>query len=66
MVGTWDKLDDGSWGVSVRVGGKGASMIGEVVVVRRKDKTTCNARLVALVADYGDGDVATYRAEALS
>lgn len=66
MVGMWDKLDDGTWGVSVRVGGKGASMVGEVVVVRRKDKTTCNAMLTALVTDYGVGDVAIFRAESLS
>ena len=61
MVGTWDKLDDGSWGVQVRCGGRGAEMVGQMIVVRRKDKTTSNETLGALVADYGQGDVAVYR-----
>jgi len=61
MVAAWDKLDDGSWGVMVRCGGRGASMVGQVVVARRRDKTTSNVTLGALVADYGQGDVCVYR-----
>lgn len=60
MVGTWDKLDDGSWGVQVRAGGNGAALVGEIVVVRRRDRTSSNVTLGRLVADYGAGDVAVY------
>jgi hypothetical protein len=60
-VGSWDKLSDGSWGVMVRCGGRGTEMVGQTVVVRRKDRSTSNVMLGALVADYGQGDVAVYQ-----
>ncbi len=63
MTGTWDKLDDGSWGVMVRCGGRGVEMVGHTIVVRRRDRSTSNETLGELVADYGLGDVCVYRVQ---
>jgi hypothetical protein len=62
-VASWDKLDDGSWGVMVRCGGHGTEMVGQTVVARRRDKTTSNVTLTELVVDYGVGDVCVYRVQ---
>jgi hypothetical protein len=47
-VGSWDKLSDGSWGVMVRCGGRGAEMVGRTIVVRRKDRSTSNVTAAEL------------------
>jgi hypothetical protein len=63
VVANWDRLDDGSWGLSVRCGGHGAEMVGQLVTARRKDRSTSTERLGALVQDYGHGDVCVYRVQ---
>lgn len=61
--GKWDKLDDGTWGIQVRVGGNGMYYVGKTVLVRRKDRSSSHEVLGELVTDYGPGDVAVFRME---
>lgn len=57
----WDqKTEDGKWLVSVRCGGRGESMVGQIVTVRSKDGRWTNVTLGRLVQDYGPGDVAIF------
>ena len=60
MKAEWQKLENGSWGVLVQCGGRGAEMVGQMVVVRKKDKTSSNVTLGTLVKDYGKGDWALF------
>lgn len=63
MQAEWKKLENGTWGVMVECGGRGAVMVGQMVVVRRKDRTSSNVTLGALVQDWGKGDWALFQAD---
>ena len=60
---TWTK-EKNEWCLQVRCGGRGESFVGRAVVVhRRSDNSYKDATLGELVADYGEGDVAVFRAQ---
>ena len=60
-IGEWVKLPDGSWGIEVRVGGRGAKFVGRALRVKKKDRTYSRQVLGDLVEDFGVDDVARYR-----
>ena len=59
--GQFEKLEDGSWGVTFRVGGRAEECVGRWGSARRKDRTTTQVWLTEVVKDWGAGDVATFR-----
>lgn len=59
--GTWEKLTDGTWGIQVRAGGKGAELVGRMLAVVKKDKSMSTETLGEVVTDYGPGDVVIFR-----
>lgn len=62
ITATWTK-ENNEWCLQVRCGGHGAEYVGKLVVVHtRKDNSYRPATLGELVADYGAGDVAVFRA----
>jgi len=59
-TGKWEKLADGTFGAKMRTGGRGAEFVGRMVTLVSKAGDFTTVKLVALVEDYGDGDVAIY------
>ena len=65
VKGKWVKLDDGRFGGQLRVGGRGADYVGKQVTLWSKAGNYETVMLVALVKDYGAGDVAIYTVECI-
>lgn len=63
--GKWAKLDDGTFGASIRLRDHSnvSVHVGKIVQVLSKDGKFSDVRLVELVRDYGVGDVTIYRCE---
>lgn len=59
-IGTWTKLDDGTWGGQWRTGGRAGDFIGCVGRIRATDGKMAAVRLISVAKDYGFGDVAIY------
>lgn len=62
LEGKWDSKHGDKWWVSVRVGGKGAQHVGQVIPVNGKNGRAA-VRLEKLIQDYGDGDVAIFEVD---
>jgi hypothetical protein len=60
MQAEWKKLDDGTWGVMAQCGGRSAEMVGQMVVVKKKDRSATNVTLGPVVKDFGKGDWAVF------
>ena len=59
LVAKWDSKTT----VTLRVGGCGIDYVGQTVPAKSKSGSTKYVRLVSLVEDYGQGDVAEFVAE---
>lgn len=57
----WIKLEDGTFGAQLRVGGRGAEYVGAQVTICSKAGARERVVLTSVVKDWGVGDVVEFR-----